>query len=215
MNEGIENSRRPVVVGVADHGGWAILVSVAAEKGKPMVIDRRRVTTLDACVPSQPYHHDTVTMSDDDAEALLRKVKRSAAACTSRAFDQLADDLGSRYLVEAITIRVPPLERLPATAKEAHASYHVQCRADGMLYHAALCEAAEARGWTVVCSPQGDEITRAAEALACGERLVEQFVGDFKATLGPPWSAEHRNACAAAIAELSTRTRLTLAAPGP
>ena len=203
---------QPVVVGVADHGGWAILVSVAAKNGPPVVIDRRRVTTIDEGVPSQPYHHDTLTMSDDEAEALLAKVKRSVAACTSRAFDELSRDLGSPYHVEAIAIRVPPLERLPATAKEAHASYYVQCRADGMLYHAALCEAAEARRWTVVCVPRGDEISRAAEALACGERRMEQFVSGLKAALGAPWSAEHRNACAAAIAELGERTPLRLGA---
>jgi hypothetical protein len=204
--------KQPVVVGVADHGGWAILVSVAAKNGQPVVIDRRRVTTIDEGVPSQPYHHDTLTMGDADAEALLAKVRRSVATCTTRAFDQLATDLGAQYRVEAVTIRVPPLERLPATAKEAHASYYVQCRADGMLYHAALCEAADARGWTVVLLPRGDEISRAAEALACGERRVEQFVGGVKAALGPPWSAEHRNACAAAIAELSGRTPLRLGA---
>jgi hypothetical protein len=203
---------RPVVVGVADHGGWAILVSVAAEKGVPVVIDRRRVTTIDDGVPSQPYHHDTLTMENAEAEALVRTVKRSVAACTARAFDALARDLGPQHHVEAITIRVPPLERLPATVKEAHASYHMQCRADGMLYHATLCDAAEARGWPVVLVPRGDEFARAAEALACGERRVEQFVGGLKSVLGPPWSAEHRHACAAAMAELSTRTRLTLAA---
>jgi hypothetical protein len=203
---------QPVVVGVADHGGWAILVSVAPKDGQPVVIDRRRAATIDDGVPSQPYHHDTLTMSDADAEALLRKVKRSVAERTARAFDQLATDLGTQYRVDAMTIRVPPLERLPATAKEAHASYHVQCRADGMLYHAALCEAADARGWTVVMVPRGHEISRAAEALACGERRAEQFVVGLKAVLGPPWSAEHRNACAAAIAELSERTPLRLGA---
>jgi hypothetical protein len=110
---------QPVVVGVADHGGWAILVSVAANNGQPVVIDRRRVTTIDEGVPSQPYHHDTLTMDGDEAEALLAKVKRSVASCTSRAFDQLSRDLGSPYQVEAITIRVPPLERLPPTTSSA------------------------------------------------------------------------------------------------
>jgi hypothetical protein len=202
--------KQPVVVGVADHGGWAILVSVAAQDGRPVVIDRRRVSIIDDGVPSQPYHHDTLSMKDAEAEALVRRVKQSVAACTARAFDQLPRDLGAQYHVEAATMRVPTLERLPATVKEAHASYHVQCRADGMLYHAALSEAAQARGWTVVCIPRGEEIARAAEALACGERRVEQLVGDFKATLGSPWSAEHRHACAAAISELSARTKLRL-----
>jgi hypothetical protein len=201
---------QPVVVGVADHGGWAILVSAAAVNGRPVVVDRRRVPIIDTGVPSQPYHHDTLTLGDDEAEALLRTVKRSVAACTTRAFDHLAGDLEPQYRVTAITIREPPLARLPATAKEAHASYHVQCRADGMLYHSALCEAASRRDWSVVRHPRGEEMARAAAALRCSPRDVEQFIGDLKATLRPPWAAEHRNAFAAALAELSERTRLRL-----
>jgi len=85
---------QPVVVGVADHGGWAILVSAAAVNGQPAVIDRRRVATIEEGVPSQPYHHDTLSMRNDKAEALLRTVKRSVAACTARALDHLPQDLG-------------------------------------------------------------------------------------------------------------------------
>jgi len=204
--------RQPVVVGVADHGGWAILVSAAAVNGQPVVIDRRRVPIIDEGVPSQPYHHDTLTLADDEAEALLRTVKRSVAACTARALDHLPIDLGPQYHVAAITIREPPLDRLPATAKEAHASYFVQCRADGMLYHSAICHVADRRGWTVVRVARGDELARAAKALRCRERDVERFVAGLKATLGAPWSAEHRNAFAAAMAELSVRTKLRLGA---
>jgi hypothetical protein len=199
-----------VVVGVADHGGWAILVSAAAVNGQPVVVDRRRVPLIDKGVPSQPYHHDTLTLADDEAEALLRRVKRSIAGCTALAFDRLPGDLGPQYRVTAITIREPPLPRLPATVKEAHASYHVQCRADGMLYHSALCDAAVRRDWNVVRCPRGEELARAAVALRRGERDVERFIGDLKTTLRPPWSAEYRSAFAAAIAELSERTKLSL-----
>jgi len=201
---------QPVVVGVADHGGWAILVTAAAVNGRPVVLDRRRVPLIDTGVPSQPYHHDTLTLADDEAEALLRTVKRSIATCTAQAFDRLPGDLGPSYLVTAITIREPPLPRLPATVKDAHASYHVQCRADGMLYHSALCDAAVRRDWNVVRCPRGEELARAAVALRCRERDLEQFIGDLKSTLRPPWAAEHRSAFAAAIAELSQRTTLRL-----
>jgi hypothetical protein len=201
---------QPVVVGVADHSGWAVLVSAAAADGTPVVVDRRRVPLIDEGVPSQPYHHDTLALPDDESERLLRSVRRSIAACTTRAFEHLAADLASRYRVAAITIRQPPLDRLPSTVKEAHASYHVQCRADGMLYHDAICTAAQQRHWTVWQQPRGEEAARAAEALRVRTADVERFLSQLRTTLGPPWSAEHRNACAAAIAALAGHVRLRL-----
>lgn len=65
-------NRRPVAVGVAEHAGWAHLVSVAAADGMPAVVDRRRVKLIEAGVPTQPYHHETLALPDDESEQLLR-----------------------------------------------------------------------------------------------------------------------------------------------
>lgn len=200
----------PVVVGVADHGGWAVLVSAAVEDGAPAVIDRRRVPIIDPGVPTQPYHHDTLAMPDAESERLVRTVKKSVASCTAAAFDHLSTDLGPRHRIVAIAIREPPLPHLPASVKEVHASYHVQCRADGMLYHAAICADAERRGWDVVQHPRGEEVPQAANALGARPADVERFLDGLKKSLGPPWSAEHRNVFAAAIARLSDGARLRL-----
>jgi len=203
-----------VVVGVADHTGWAFLVSAAVVNGVPTVVDRRRVKLIDEGLPSQPYEHDTVALLDADAEQLLRKVKRSAAACSARAFQHLATDLGPRYRITAITMREPSLERLPATIEEARRSYHLRCRADGVLYHTAICTAARERGWAPVFHRRGDELARAAEALQASAEDVEQFISDLGRTLKPPWSAEHRTAFAAAIGRLKKESRLgALTAP--
>jgi hypothetical protein len=133
-------------------------------------------------------------------------VKRSVATCTALTFDRLAADLAPGYRVSAITLREPTLPRLPATVEEAHASYHVQCRADGMLYHAAICTAAHQRDWNVKLHPRGEEVALAAKALKASVKDVEQFMDSLKKTLKQPWSAEHRHAFAAAIAGLSEQT---------
>ena len=202
---------RPVVVGVAEHNGWVILVSVAAVNGEPTVVDRRRPRLIEKGVPNQPYHHETLTLSDGEAEQLLRKVKRSVAACTALAFDHLSADLAPRYRVSSISIRHPPLASLPATVGEVHRSYHVLCRADGMLYHSAICEAARERDWQVVFHRRGEELARAAEALQATTHEVERFVTDLRQTLKSPWTAEHRHAFAAALAALNDQS--TLRAP--
>ena len=204
------SKQEPVVVGVADHNGWVVLVSAAAMSGEPAVVDRRRVSLIEKGVPSQPYHHETLALSDVESEQLLRTVRRSIAACTDRALDHLAADLSPRYRVAAIAIRQPPLARLPATIGEVHSSYNTTCRADGMLYHSAICEAAHQRGWKVVLHRRGAELTMAAAALVASTHHVERFVNDLKQTLKAPWAAEHRDAFAAAIPTLSKQSRLRL-----
>ena len=208
-----KGTRQPVVVGVADHGGWAILVSAAAVNGEPTVIDRRRVSLIEKGVPSQPYHHDTLALGDDKSEQLLRKVRRSIAGCTASAFDHLAAELSPQYRIASITIRQPPLERLPATVREAHDSYYVQCRADGMLYHSAICTGARERGWTVTIHSRGEELAIAAAALRVSPREVERFLHDLRHTMKSPWTAEHRNAVAAAIGSLRKQSRPQLTFP--
>lgn len=198
---------QPVVVGVADHNGWAMLVTVAAIDGHPTVIDRRRVELIEKGVPSQPYHHETTALGETEAEQLVRKVKRSVAACTALALDRLSADLSPRYHVSSVTIRQPPLDDLPPTVADVHRSYYVFCRADGMLYHSAIVSAARERGWNVLLHIRGEEVGRAAEALRADTADVERFINELKSNLGPPWSAEHRHAFAAAIAGLGERSR--------
>lgn len=204
----MKSTQAPVVVGVADHNGWAMLVSVAAIDGEATVIDRRRVELIEKGVPSQPYHHETTALGKTEAEQLVRKVKRSVAACAAVALDRLSADLSPKYRVTSIAIRHPPLDTLPATVADAHASYFVFCRADGMLYHSTMVSAASERDWDVLLHHRGEEIAKAAEALRMETSDVERFVNDLKSTLGPPWSAEHRNAFAAAIAGLAKQVRL-------
>ena len=191
-----------VVVGVADHNGWAVLVTAAAVNGQPTVVDRRRVPLIEQGVPSQPYHHETLALPDAESEQLVRRVKRSVAACTKRAFEHLSADLSPRYRVSSIAIRQPPLPRLPPTVAEVHASYYVLCRADGMLYHAAICAAARQHHWDVAFHHRGEGLTRAAQAMKASPAEVEKFVKSLGRTLRPPWTAEHRDACAAAIGQL-------------
>lgn len=211
-----QSNGAPVVVGVADHNGWAVLVSAAAVNGVPTVVDRRRASLIEKGVPSQPYHHETLALTDTAAEQLLRRVNRSIAACTARAFDRLSADLWPRYRVSSITIRVPPLPHLPATVAEVHRSYYATCRADGMLYHSAICAAARQRGWEPVFHRRGEELAHAADALQAGTRDVERFMSDLRKTLRAPWTAEHQLAFAAAIAGLKTASSLgALRTDGP
>ena len=199
---------QPVVVGVADHNGWAMLVTVAAINGEPTVVDRRRVELIEKGLPSQPYHHETTALGKTEAEQLVRKVTRSVAASTAAALEHLAADLSPQYRVASIAIRQPPLDGMPATVADAHRSYYVFCRADAMLYYSAIVTDARQRGWNVLCHRRGEELGMAAQALRVSVDDVERFINDLRSTLKSPWTAEIRHAFAAAIAGLGQQSRL-------
>jgi hypothetical protein len=200
--------RTPVVAGVADHNGWAILVCIAAKDGTPAVIDRRRVELIDGGLPNQPYEHETLNLSAAAAEELVKEVRESAAHCAERALSRLRSGLGASQELVSIALRTAPLPRLPGTVAEVHASYSVTNRADAMLYHDALCGAARSLGIGVTMLDRGQEVPRAAEALGTTTADVEQFLAGLRGTLGPPWQQDHRAAAARAIAALGKHVAL-------
>ena len=128
----------PCVVSVAEHAGWAYLVCVSAADRVPAVIERRRVTTIDAGLPNQPYHHESLGMQEDEANALIARVRESVDARTSLALQQVVTDLAPRYAIVALAIRESPFRELPETVAEVWKSYRLQSCADGMLYQLAM-----------------------------------------------------------------------------
>ena len=198
------------VLGVADHSGWAVCVTVAASRGVPVIVDRRRIELIEPGVPSQPYHHETVRMPRPEAEQLVIRVRESVMKTTLACVTGLRNELQSQYSIAAMTLRIPPLSYVPVTVEDAHASYNVMCRADGMMYHDALCKAAGTLNLAVELQPRGEEVARAAGRLGVSGDEVEQFVRAAGGSLGPPWQKEHRQAAAAAMAALADRARISL-----
>ena len=201
----------PCVISAADHAGWAHFVCVAL-RGVPAVIERRRVTTIDAGLPTMPYHHESLGLPVAAANALITRVRRSVAQCTSRALRDLVTDLSPSYHIVALAIREPPFPELPDTVATVRQSYRLQCAADGMIYQLALCAAARDLGLEVHPCGRGEENARAAARLDADSSNIESFVSVRGRPSGPPWTEEHRRAYAAGIAVLASgaRHRITL-----
>jgi hypothetical protein len=200
----------PSVVSVAEHAGWGHVVCVAAPGNVPAVIERRRVTLIDAGLPTLPYHHDSIGMREDEANALIARVRGSIAACASRALHDIVTGLAPEYAVLALAIRKPPFSELPGTVAAVWQSYQLQCAADGMMYQLALCRAARDLGLHVHLCRRGEEITQAAARLDVRPDDMESFVSSTGRPAGPPWTEEHRRAYAAGIAALAAHTRRRL-----
>ena len=197
----------PCVVSVADHIGWAHLVCVAAPGDVPAVVARRRVALVDKGLPTMPYEHDTSAMTEDGADAIIARVRRSIAARTLDALQRIVAELAPLHPVVAVVIRKPPFEALPATVAVARASYRLLCAADGMLYQLAICHAAKELGLDVQLYRRGDEAAWAAQSLRVTRGELEQFVAGCGRPPGPPWTQDHRRAYAAGIAALAPHAR--------
>jgi len=174
------------IAGISDHAGWAVVVCVANGK----VINRRRIELLGPGLPSLPYHHDAQGLPTDEAEALIERVRQSAALFAANTLAALPAN------VKAIAIRKRP--PLPATVAERIADYWAQTRADGVMYRDVLAEAAQARGWSVVEYEVKTVFQEAAQALGIDD--IFPRLGEIGKALGPPRQKDHRLAAAAAMA---------------
>ena len=201
---------------MVEHAGWAHVVCVAADRGPakttdtPAVIARRRVILIDPGLPTLPYHHDTMGMREDEANALIARVRRSIAACAARELRLVVADLAPEYAVVALAIREPVFPALPKSVAGVHQSYRLQCAADGVMYQLALCRAARDLGLEVHEFRRGRETAMAAERLGVASGEIEKLVARTGRPPGPPWTQEHRQAYAAGIAALAGLGRVRL-----
>lgn len=116
-----------VIVGVSDHAGWAVLVTVAHDG---TILDRRRITLIDADLPCMPYHHDAQALPLQDAEALIERVRVSAARHAKLALEAVAKEVSAP--IRGIALRQCP--SLPATIAERLRDYRSQNVADWVMY---------------------------------------------------------------------------------
>jgi hypothetical protein len=200
----------PCVVSAAEHAGWAHTICVTASGKVPAVIERRRVVLIDPGLPTMPYHHESLAMEEDKANALIARVRQSIAARSSAALQRIVTELAPTHAVVALAIRDPPFEELPKSVVTVRASYRLQCAADGMMYQMALCRAAQQLDLDVSLCRRSEETLRAAEQLHVTPAEIEEFITRTGRPSGPPWTQEHRRAYAAGITALATRVRLMI-----
>ena len=81
-------------VGIADHLGWAVVVTASADHA---VVDRRRIELVEPGTPVMPVHHDGQALDDDGMAALIESVRASAEHATTRALDELERSLLTRF----------------------------------------------------------------------------------------------------------------------
>ena len=189
-------SRDDAVIGVSDHGGWAVLVTVASDG---TLLDRRRVLLVDEDLPKIPHHSEGQRLPIDKAVELVERVRASAERHAKLRLDEVATMIPARIL--GVALRQCP--ELPPTIAERIKDYRAQNVADWVMYRKALGAAAEARDWAVCWYDAKKVFAAASEALRV-EDLDAHFL-QLRKSIGPPWDKDHKLAMAAAIVAAGAR----------
>ncbi|MGA7201262.1 MAG: hypothetical protein WBX26_05485 [Candidatus Cybelea sp.] len=182
-------SKNGGIIGVSDHGGWAVLVTVARDG---TLLDRRRVELVDEYLPALPHHHEGQGLPMDEAVALVERVRSSAERHAVLALDAVAMAVPG---ILGVALRNCP--QLPPTIAERIKDYRARNVADWVMYRKALATAAATRAWPVHWYDPKKVLDAASHALH-----VDDFDAHFlhmRRAVGPPWNKDHKLAMAAAI----------------
>lgn len=195
--------RTSAVVGVAENGNSAVLVTLAADGA---LLDRRGID-LTHGLTTHPHHHEgswavgrylktpgAKAISLAEAVALVKRVEAAAARGARESLKALA--ASAPMPIAAIALRVCP--ELPPTIAERIKDNRAQTYADTVMYRMALARAAEARGWAVFWYDRETVFAEAAAVL--GRKSANAFLSGLGKSAGPPWQAKHKLAAAAALA---------------
>jgi hypothetical protein len=182
-------SRDGGIIGVSDHGGWAVLVTAARDG---TLLDRRRVELVDGSLPAIPHHHEGQVLPVDEAIALVERVRASAEMHAAEALDAVAKAAPHSA---GIALRQRP--QLPPTIAERLKDYRARNVADWVMYRNALASAADARGWAVHWYDPKTVFSDAGKAL--GVQSFDAYFLRMRKSVGPPWNKDHQLALAAAI----------------
>lgn len=176
-------------VGIADHFGWAVVVS-ASETHE--VVDRRRIELVEPGMTEAPIHYESKHLDVAATAALVAEVRAAVIRTTSAALDELAASLPGP--IASISLRTLPADFPTDIAVQRRSPY--EARADAVMYRQVLVERAHVRGWEVHFYEAKAVLGQAAAVL--GARTAEVLDGP-RATLGPPWTKDHRVALAATV----------------
>ena len=177
------------IIGISDHGGWAVLVTVSHEGA---LLDRRRVELVDDSLPALPHHHEGQGLPVDEAVALVERVRVSAERHAALALDAVA-----LAVPRILGVALRSLPQLPPTIPERLKDYRARNVADWVMYRQTLASAAEARGYPVYWYDAKNVLEAASEVIRVED--FDDYSLRMRRAVGPPWNRDHKLAMAAAI----------------
>lgn len=186
-----------VAFGLKAHSGWAALVVLGATKGRPEVIDRRRLELVEegeSGWAKQPYHA-AERLDAPDARDMVRRGVVSARRNATREMRGSVDrarEAGHEVAACAVLMGEPMPDWSVDEILAVHFRMH---KAEGVLFREALARAADECGLRLVTIPEKGLNDHA------GRGHVATIAALGK-TVGPPWGKDQKEAALAALIAL-------------
>ena len=197
---------KSAAVGFRVHSGWASLVVVALEKGKPIVLARRRphlVLTFSYTF-RQPYH-TAEKMTLDEAAAFLEQQRAETRRLAVEALKSAQSDVATQgFKVARAALLTASGRPLPELAKilAAHSLIHT---ADGEFFREAISQACQKHRLDLASVKERDLMPAASSKLGESPAALASFLTKLGKPLGAPWSQDEKFATLAAWVALLSR----------
>ena len=199
---------KPAALGFQMHSGWGVLVAVAGNADALEIIDRKRITVMDAAMrgAKQPYHH-AATLQLPESERHIENCAAVSEHMAVAAIELVIEELNMReYRVDRCALLLGAGRPLPPLAKilAAHPLIHT---AEGEFFRNAIRKACERLQIPVEALRERDLADRASAAFRGSASRVQQRIVTAGSSIGPPWTRDHKSAALAAMIALSAAPR--------
>jgi hypothetical protein len=169
------------------------MVALAATKGSPAILVRRRVNLVTTFTYEfrQPYH-TAERLPPEEARAFVARVRSEARRLVLRAMRELKTELRDQgYSLTGFGLLLSSGRPLPALEKilAAHSLIHT---ADGELFREALLHAVARTGLKPVVIRERKLTDSASRALRRKPADLAQRISVLGRSLGPPWSQDEK-----------------------
>jgi hypothetical protein len=188
---------QPAAFGVQMHSGWGVLVAVSLDPLE--LLARRRIVTADPKIPGaiQPYHF-AAQLEQAQQENHLSHCAASSCSLAASAIGEVMSELTQRhYRILGAAVLFAAGRPLPALEKilSAHPLIHT---AEGEFFRQTAAEAFHSLQIPVTSIRERELDERAIAAFGNKASRVQATISTLGASVGPPWTRDHKTAALAA-----------------
>jgi len=188
------------------HTGWAMLVALAGQPGEIRILFRGRIELLplDESIPRFVYH-EAAELSLPRAMALVNSAREASQKAARLAIKDVLRELDSRGAKADVCGVLSSSTLVPDDLSRILQSHPLIHAAEGALFRQAIILACENGGLAVTTAREREVWPRAAAAWSIAEPRLRKEVDALRASVGAPWSADHKTAAAIALLALKSR----------
>lgn len=186
------------------HSGWGVLVAVFGKPDELRVARRDRIVVMDSTLPggNQPYHFAAgLEAKPDRTKTAVEYLERCAALSKSMALAGLTEVVqklhSQEYRIAGAAVLTSAGRSLPSLP-QILASHPLIHTAEGEFFRSAIRSACESLGIPVETIRERDLKDRAKVAYGSTAGRVQKSIAGLGKSIGPPWTADHKNAALAA-----------------